>query len=150
MDISEAKLTLKVLGILNIITGIFGIVFGAGLFVGTSLLGEEVFGSVTTGAAVEEGVVVATGLSAILAVFVLIEGVIYLLEGIFAVRASGGDPNKVGPAYVFSIIGIGLSILILILNLVSGPTVNSIISSLLGTVFSVLVFRAASAIKNNA
>ena len=49
----------------------------------------------------------------------LISGVIDLLIGIFGLRGAK-DPRKIGPFFVFSIIGLVLSILNLIISLTSG------------------------------
>lgn len=148
MSLADARTTLKVLGILNIVLGIFGVITGIGLFAGGHMLGAEVFTSANAGAEGAEAAAV-TGLVLIMGIFVLVAGIVYLLEGICSLRAAG-DPSKVGPAYILAILGVVASVITLVLNIMNGITVSNVVSGLLGVGFSVFVYRAAATIKNYA
>lgn len=144
--IENAKSTLKVLGILTIIFAVFEILAGLGTTVLGGAMGSLV-GTVPAEEAAEAAT--ATGLFMLLGILALVEGVIYLLLGIFSVRASN-DFSKIGPAYVFSVICLALSIITLILSLFDAPTVTDIITGIVGIVFAGCVFWAAKTIKEAA
>lgn len=155
MSLDNAKGTLKILGILCIILGVLGIIVGLVLFASGSVIGAELFSGTFTSA---EEATAAGALTAIVyfgGFLALISGIIDLLQGIFSVRASN-DFSKIQPAYVFSIIGLALAIISLILEIVNGVTsggafdLTPIIHDICGIVFSGCILYAAKTIKDNA
>ena len=148
MSIQNAKSTLKVLGILCIIFGILGIIAGIGLAAGGGLLGATALtsGEVTTAEGADTVALVTGGVVA-LGIFAVISAIVDILLGVFSVRASK-DSTKIGPAYVFSIIALILSILSLVLNF-SNFNLSTILSALPSIVFSVVIFLAAKTIKQS-
>ena len=149
MSIQNAKSTLKILGILCIIFGILGIIAGFGLMAGGGLLGATALtsGEVANAGGVEN-VSLVTGLVVGAGLFALICAIVDLLLGIFSVRASK-DTTKIGPAYIFSIIALVLSIVSLVMTF-SNFNLSTLISALPSIVFSVVIFLAAKTIKQNA
>lgn len=143
-ELDNAKSTLKVLGILAIIFSVFEIISGILVTAGGGLLS-------TMSVAPEDAAAAsaASGLLTLLGVLTLIQGIVYLLLGIFSVRASN-DFSKIGPAYIFSIIALALAIIGLIMNIFSDPTVSNIISGIVGIVFAGAIYWAAKTIKEAA
>lgn len=143
-ELDNAKSTLKILGILAIIFGVLEIISGILVTAGGSLLSTMTVAPEDAAAASA-----ASGLLTLLGVLTLIQGIVYLLLGIFSVRASN-DFSKIGPAYIFSIIALALAIIGLILNIFSDPTVSNILSGIVGIVFAGAIFWAAKTIKEAA
>ena len=148
MSIQNAKSTLKVLGILCVILGILGIIVGIGFMGGGGLLGATALtsGEVTTAEGAET-VTLVTGMVIALGVFTVLSGIVDILLGIFSVRASN-DSTKIGPAYVFSIIALVLSVLSVVLTF-SKFNLSTLLSALPSIVFSVVIFLAARTIKQS-
>ena len=148
MSIENAKSTLKVLGILSIIFGILGIIVGIGAMAGGGLLGATALtsGEVTT-AEGANAVTLVGGAVIALGIFTVIAAIVDILLGIFSVRASK-DFTKIGPAYVFSIIALVLSIISLALNF-SNFNLSTLLSALPSIVFSIVIFLAAKTIKKS-
>ena len=147
--IKSAKSTLKVLGVLSIILGIFGIIIGAMTLLGGGLI----FGDAATSGALNsvdaDSATMVTGLVLVGGIALVVSGIFTLLLGIFSVRASN-DFSKIGPAYVFAIIDLVLSILGLIMTFVNGINISSILDCIVGIVFAACIFWAAKTIKDNA
>ena len=148
MSIENAKSTLKVLGILSIIFGILGIIVGIGAMAGGGLLGATALtsGEVTT-AEGANAVTLVGGAVIALGIFTVIAAIVDILLGIFSVRASK-DSTKIGPAYIFSIIALVLSIISVVMNF-SNFNLSTILSALPSIVFSVVIFLAAKTIKQS-
>ena len=154
-NIDNAKSTLKILGILCIILGVLGILGGIALVAGGSLIGGELFSAGVTSAEEATAAGALTSLVFIGGIIALISGIIDLLEGIFSVRASK-DFSKIQPAYIFSIIGLVLAVISLILDIVSGVgggatlDLTTILRDIVAIVFNACIFWAAKTIKENA
>ncbi len=148
MSIQNAKSTLKVLGILCIIFGILGIIIGIGVMAGGGLLGATALmsGEVTS-AEGANAVSLVTGMVVLVGVFAVIAAIVDILLGVFSVRASK-DSSKIGPAYIFSIIALVISILSLVFNF-SNFNLSTLISALPSIVFSIVIFLAARTIKKS-
>lgn len=144
--IENARLTLKVLGILNIIFGVFAILAGIAMIAGGGLLGAEAAsaGFSSGDEAVAAGA--ATTLVVVLGVVVLVQAIVYFLLGVFSVRAAG-DFSKIGPAYIFSIIGLALSIIVLIFDIFCAPSFTNIAEGIVGIIFAACIYWAAKTIK---
>ena len=149
MSIQNAKSTLKVLGILSIILGILGILVSCGVIAGGGLFGANALtsGEVTT-AEQADTVTLITGALIALGIFSLLCAIVDILLGIFSVRASK-DTTKIGPAYVFSIIALVLSIISVVLTFYKF-NLSTLLSALPSLVFAVVIFLAARTIKKDA
>ena len=150
MSIDNAKLTLKVLGVLSIIFGIFGIVLSVAFFSGGHILGISVMNE--AGTAGTEGAAEAmtlAGIMLVLAVFVLVSAIVDILLGIFSIRGAN-NADKIGPAFVLSIIALILSVISLILSFANGITFSSVLDGIVGIVFGACIFWAANTIRKNA
>ncbi len=145
----NARQTLKILGILTIIAGVLGLLAAIGIFAGGAMLFGEAANSGALATADQQSVLVATGGFTVLGIMSLVGGIVDLLLGIFSVRASN-DFSKVQPAWVFSIIGLILAVIGVVVNLSSGINYTSIASSVTAIVFSACIFWAANTIKQNA
>lgn len=148
MSIQNAKSTLKVLGILCIIFGVLGIIAGISLAAGGGLLGATALtsGEVTTAEGADT-VTLVTGAVVALGIFTVISAIVDILLGVFSVRASK-DSTKIGPAYIFSIIALVLSIISVVMSF-SNFNFSTILSALPSIVFSVVIFLAAKTIKQS-
>lgn len=147
--IKNAKSTLKVLGILSIILGAFGIILGAMSIGGGGLLAGQMATSGGMSAAEVDAAATATGLVLVAGIVVLISGIFTLLLGIFSVRGAN-DFSKVGPAYVFAIIDLIVSIVGVIVNFAGTMNVSSLLEGIVGVVFAACIFWAAKTIRDNA
>jgi len=148
MSLDNAKKSIIILGVLNIIFGIFGIVLGVAFLSGGNMLGKSV---IETAAPAAEGAAEAltmSGIMLVLGVFVLVAAVVDLLLGIFSI-IGGKNPVKIMPAYVLSIIAIILSVVTMILDFANGVNVSTILDGIVGIVFSVTSFACARTIRNS-
>lgn len=131
MTVETSSKILKIFGILGIIGGALGLIMG---------LVATFSGSLVSTAVEDEG----AGLLVVLVGIVLvISGIISLIEGIFSVRAAK-DNSKIGPAWVFAIIGLVMSVISIGTSLANHSGIGSSIPSL---VISILIFVAANTIK---
>jgi hypothetical protein len=147
--IKNAKSTLKILGILSIILGAFGIILGAMSIGGGGVLAGEMAASGGMSSAEAETAATVTGMVLVAGVVLLASGIFTLLLGIFSVRASN-DFSKIGPAYVFAIIDLVVSILGVIGNFIGTMNVSSLLEGIVGVVFAACIFWAARTIRDNA
>lgn len=147
--IKNAKSTLKILGILSIILGAFGIILGAMSIGGGGVLAGEMAASGGMSSAEVETAAAVTGMVLVAGVVLLASGIFTLLLGIFSVRASN-DFSKIGPAYVFAIIDLVVSILGVIGNFIGTMNVSSLLDGIVGVVFAACIFWAAKTIRDNA
>ena len=146
MSIQNAKSTLKILGILSVILGIFGVVMGIGLVLGGGLFGADTLtsGKVTTADGAET-VSLVTGMVMAMGIFTAVSALVDVLLGIFSVRASK-DFSKINPAYILSIITLALSVISVFMNFAEF-NLSTLISALPSVVFSVVLFLAAKTVK---
>lgn len=147
--IKNAKSTLKILGILSIVLGVFGIILGAMSIGGGGMLAGEMAASGGMSSAEAETAATVTGLVLVAGIVLLASGIFTLLLGIFSVRASN-DFSKIGPAYVFAIIDLVVSILGVIGNFIGTMNVSSLLDGIVGVVFAACIFWAAKTIRDNA
>ena len=146
MSIQNAKSTLKILGILSVILGILGVIMGIGLVLGGGLFGADTLASgVATTPQDVDNVSLVTGMVMAMGIFAAVCSFIDVLLGIFSVRASK-DFSKIGPAYIFSIIALVLSVISLFMNFAEF-NLSTLISALPSIVFSVVLFLAAKTVK---
>lgn len=148
MSLDNAKKSIIILGVLNIILGLFGIFLGVALFSGGNMLGKSVIETAAPGAEGAAEALTLSGIMLVLSVFVLVAAVVYLLLGIFSI-IGGKNPVKIMPAYVLSIIAIILSVVTMILNFVNGVNVSTILDGIVGIVFSATSFACAKTIRNS-
>ena len=146
MSIQNAKSTLKILGILSVILGIFGVIAGLGLVAGGGLFGADTLmsGNVTTADGAET-VSMVTGMVMAMGIFTAASALIDVLLGVFSVRASK-DFSKINPAYILSIIALALSVISLFMNFAEF-NLSTLLSALPSIVFSVVLFLAAKTVK---
>lgn len=147
--IKNAKTTLKVLGILSIILGVFAFIFGAMSIGGGGLLAGQMATSGGMSSADADAAATVTGLVLIAGIVLLASGIFTLLLGIFSVRASN-DFSKIGPAYVFAIIDLVVSVVGVIVNFAVSMNVSSLLEGIVGVVFAACIFWAAKTIRDNA
>lgn len=149
-DLDTAGKTLKILGILSIISGVLGIIMGALSFAGSGMIAGGMATPGTIDPSEMDTAAAATGMLLFVGAMLVISGIITLLLGIFSVRASN-DYSKIGPAYVFAIINLALTIITIVANLVvSGIDLSSLFSNFVSIVLSGAIFWAARTIRNNA
>ena len=146
--IENARKTLKVLGIISIVIGALGIIFGIMSMGGGGFLSGSL---ATSGSTMDQtdvdAAATATGLVIVLGAAVLISGIFTLLLGIFSVRGSN-DFSKVGGAFVLGIIDLVINIVGIISGLMAGGGFSSILSSLVSLVFAACIVWAAKTIKD--
>ena len=147
MSIQNAKSTLKILGILSVILGIFGVIAGLGLVAGGGLFGADTLmsGKVTTADGAET-VSMVTGMVMAMGIFTAVSALVDVLLGVFSVRASK-DFSKINPAYILSIIALALSVISLFMNFAEF-NLSTLLSAIPSIVFSVVLFLAAKTVKD--
>ena len=146
MSIQNAKSTLKILGILSIILGVFGVIMGIGLILGGGLFGANTLSSgVATTTQDVNNVTLVTGMVMAMGIFSAVSALVDFLLGIFSVRASN-DFSKINPAYILSIVALALSVISLFLNFAEF-NLSTLISAIPSIVFSVVLFLAAKTVK---
>jgi len=148
MSLDNAKKSIIILGVLNIILGLLGITLSVALFSGGNMLGKSVIETATPAAEGAAEALTMSRIMLVLSVFVLVASIVYLLLGIFSI-IGGKNPVKIMPAYVLSIIAIILSIVTMILNFASGVNVSTILDGIVGIVFSATSFACAKTIRNS-
>ena len=143
MNLSTSKTILKIAGIISIIFGVLGIIGGIMAIAGGSFLGIGLaIGEVQASQDIAAGV----GLLGLGGLLILIGAVIELLSGIFSVRAAK-DISKIMPAWVFSLIGLILSVP----GLIAAISANDkIVSNIITVAINALIFVAANTVKKSA
>lgn len=141
MSLETSKKVLKVFGIILIIFAVLGLLAGIAALAGGGLLAGAVAGDASAGDAAIVG-----GVVGIIGVVIIIAGVVDLLEGIFCVRGAK-DSSKIMPAWVFTIIGLILSVISVFTNLKGGT--STIVSGVVQIVIQGLAFWSANTIKNS-
>ena len=151
MSLDTSKTILKVFGYISIVFGVLGILGGIAVIAGGSLIGVGVAsGEVQASKDLAAGIAIF-GFGGLL---ILISAAIELMSGVFSVKAAK-DISKIMPAWVFSLIGLILSIIQVIMALVQKqPTTSNpitiIIGHIVGIGISALIFVAANNIKQAA
>lgn len=148
MDLKNAKKSIIILGVLNIILAVFGIFLGVSLFAGGNMLGKRIIETATPATEGAAEALTVSGLMLVLGVLVLVAAVVYLLLGIFSI-IGGKNPARIMPAFVLSIIAIIVSVATLILNFAFEPTLSTILNGIVGIVFSATSFVCAKTIRKS-
>ena len=143
MSLNTSKTILKIAGIFSIIFGILGILGGIASILGGSFLG---YGVAAGEVANTKDLAAGIGLLGVFGLLILLAAIVELLSGIFSVRASK-DISKIIPAWIFSLIGLIISIPGLISAIQAN---NNIISNIITVALNALVFVAANTIKQSA
>ena len=139
MDLAKSQKIVKIVGILDIIAAVLCLIGAIGMF---GLTGAAAMNAPNIDLDPQSlGIGIASFV--LVGIFMLIGGVVDLLEGIFAIRASN-DAKKVGPLWVLAIIGLILSLISLITSITQGQQVGSNVLSL---VINVVMFYLANNIK---
>jgi heme/copper-type cytochrome/quinol oxidase subunit 2 len=147
--LKNAKSTLKILGILSIVAGVLAIIMGAMSLGGGGMLAGQMASSGAMSPDEADAAATVTGMVLVAGGIFLVSGIFTLLLGIFSVRASN-DFSKIGPAYVFAIIDLVVSILGVIGNFIGTMNVSSLLEGIVGVVFAACIFWAARTIRDNA
>ena len=130
-EMNTYQKVLYVVSIFDVVTGVFGAIFGAIML----------FGSATgTATADVNGTSVSVGG---LGIFTLIAGILNIAIGIIGIRAAK-DISKIKPAYTFAMIGLVYNVIRIVGALFTKQPVGS---SLTSTVIAALTFYAALKIK---
>ncbi len=153
MNLNTSKTVLKVFGYISIVFGILGVLGGILAIAGGSLVG---LGAASGEVQASQDMSVAVALLGFGGLVLLISAVIELISGICSVRAAK-DISKIMPAWIFSLIGLVLSIGQIIYAVVSKQAfannanpVSVIIGYVLSIAISALIFVAANNVKQAA
>ncbi|MDD3222305.1 MAG: hypothetical protein EOM34_04450 [Clostridia bacterium] len=139
------KTALKVTSVLQIISGILGIIGAILLFLGGGLLGAASMDAV--GASQSTGMVL-TGMALVLAIVALFSGIFSLVCGIKGYKGANGDLGKLKTALVLGWISLVLCIISAISTLLTGHETKEIIQALVGLIVPVLFVVSATSVKN--
>lgn len=146
MTIESAKSSLKILGILSLILGIFGLILGAAFFTGGKILGLEVVQTTTSGSSEAQAGMALVGLMLIVAIITIVSALVDILLGVFSIVGSN-KTEKIIPAYYLSLVAVLITIVSLVLTIFTNPTISSILDSIISLLFNGLIFRCAKTIK---
>ena len=136
MSFETSKVVLKVFGIICIILGAIATVCGVLLCVAaTGMLVNPAMGDANDFA-----------FTIVPGIFLVVFGVIALIQGILSVRGAK-DTSKIMPAWVVNLISLifGVAGLAMVIS----TRGNGLIGSIIGVVIDCVVFYAANIIKNN-
>lgn len=133
---SGSQKALKVVSIIVIIYAILMILLGAFLCFGASLPGIAGQAIDVDGSALD-----AAAVSVILGVGSLVSGVVYLIIGLLGKRGAK-NPQKIGPFFVLSVIGVILSIASAVLGIMQGSfPLSQFVGLLIVILCAVLAFN---------
>ena len=151
MKRSGSQKVLLVLSILTIIGAVISLLmavfsfFGAGMLI--QLPASDVASLSQETGMTQEGM---GGLLAGLGIIGVVSALVGLIRGVFGLRASK-DATKVGPLWVFSVIGLALSIASIVFGLVTGAREFSKLAGAFGGLLgSLIMFVIANNIKRQA
>ncbi|MCR5357938.1 MAG: hypothetical protein K6E63_11115 [Lachnospiraceae bacterium] len=130
MSVEKSQKILKIFGTLSIIGGVLMLIVGVGAAYGAGMLDEE-----------------GKAVALLMGIILIICGIVDLLQGIFS-RNAAKDSSKIGPAWIFAIIGLATSVISMISSAIKDP--GTIVSGLFSVAISALIFVAANTIKKNA
>ena len=146
-NLETPRKVLKVLGILSIIGGALGIIFGLLAVAGGGLLAGEISTPGAVDAANMENAAAATGLVLIAGIALLLSGIFSLLLGIFSVRGAN-DFSKVNGAFILAVIDIVVIVLGIVCTIASGSGLTGIGSSIFSLIFAGAICWAAKTIND--
>ena len=138
MTLETSRKILKVVGIIGIIFGVLAILIGLLIFGGGPLMQQN--GISFT--AEELDMMGFTG------IVILVLGLIFVLEGIFSVRAAN-DFSKIMPAWIFAILGLIFNTVGAVWNNINGADGKTIANAAFSIALSILVLAAANRIKKS-
>lgn len=152
MERSGSQKILRVISIIDIVGGVLMLILGLMTTVAGGLLGGAA-GSATLDL-VEEGidpsdVGALSMLTTALAVIVIVEAIISIIEGVLGLRAAK-DATKIMPVWILAIITLVASAIGLIMVFVNGTFASDGITSICTLVMDGLMFWIANNIKNEA
>ena len=148
MSTENAKATLKILGVLSIIFGVFGIFLGVAMFSGGRVLGFEIMNTAGLTQQQTEAGAAAAGTLYIFGGFTLIAAAFDILLGVFSAIGANNQRN-IMPAFVLAIIALVLSCISLILSFVYGITASSLIDGIVSLIFSGVIYWAANTLRRD-
>lgn len=145
MERSGSQKALLVLSIIELIGGALALIMGILGMIGAGAVASDP--SLVAGSGVSQAD--ATGVIGVVSIVIIISGIWSILCGIFGIRAAN-DNQKIMIVWVFTLIGVILAIVGIIMAIING-TFGSSFWSLAGTlVFSGIMFFIANNIKNEA
>ena len=138
MSLEKSQKIVKVLGILSIIGAVV-------IFLGAlGMLGLGGVGIANLDSSNSE-LVQGTGIVLGLGIFLLVEGVVSLVEGIFSLQAAK-DATKAQPLWIISIIGVVLAVGNVIASVMNGG--KDVLTQIFSLALSCFTFYLANNIKN--
>ena len=138
MSLEKSQKIVKVLGILSIIGAVV-------IFLGAlGMLGLGGVGIANLDSSNSE-LVQGTGIVLGLGIFLLVEGVVSLVEGIFSLQAAK-DATKAQPLWIISIIGVVLAVANVISSVMNGG--KDVLTQIFSLAISCFTFYLANTIKN--
>ena len=140
MSLEKSQKIVKVLGILSIIGAVVTFIAALGMF-GLGGIGIANMDSSNSEAVQGAGIVLGLG------IFLLVEGVIGLMQGIFSLQAAK-DAAKAQPLWIISILGVVLAVG----NVIAGVVNHSqdVLTQIFSLAISCFTFYLANNIKKNA
>ena len=150
MERTSSQKVLRVIAIISIVFAVLGIlagalIGGAGGLIGTANPSDVA--EMTSGTGLTQGQ--AAGIVGGLGIVAILASAIELIEGILCLRASN-DSAKVKPAWIFSIISLGLNIVSIIWTAINGTLGQNIGSTVAGLAIAGLIFYLCNNIKQEA
>ncbi|MEG0374838.1 MAG: hypothetical protein RR547_01475 [Raoultibacter sp.] len=140
MEKSSSQKALKILSIVMIVLAILSIVSGLFMIIGGgAVAGTTVYGG-------DDSMAVMAAAAMIGGVMILVGGIINLIIGIFGLRGAN-NPQKIGVFFVLAIIGVVVTALSFVGNIMSGSDFTTIISGLISFVLPVACVVLANNIK---
>ena len=138
MERSTSQKIIRILGILIVIGAVLCFIGGI------ALLGLGGIGA-TVVQETEKEAVLGVGVALVIGVILIVSGIVDLIEGIFALRASN-DATKARPLWIISLIAVILSVISLVAGLINGA--DDILSSVYSAAMNIGIFFLANNIKN--
>ena len=147
MEQSGSQKVLKVLSILGIIFGVITLLFAGLAFWGSSAMVVETE-AISDAASNAE----LAGMTLVLAIASLVEGLLYILQGVLGLRAAK-DNQKIMPVWILAVIGLVfgvLGVIAAITNSEPAELMSNLGSSILSLVYSGIYFYITNTIKKEA
>ena len=138
MSLEKSQKIVKVLGILSIIGAVVTFIAALGMF-GLGGIGIANMDSSNSEAVQGAGIVLGLG------IFLLVEGVIGLMQGIFSLQAAK-DAAKAQPLWIISILGVVLAVGNVIASVMNGG--KDVLTQIFSLALSCFTFYLANNIKN--
>ncbi len=149
MQPSGSQTGLKVISILDIISGVIVALSAFMMLAGGAVLGSDP--SMAAEAAAETGMEASTvvGLAAGLGIMLLVTAAITLITGILGLRAAK-DNQKIKPVWIISVIALVFAVISFIMTVTGGGSGSNIGSSLGSLIMPAITFWLANNVKKEA